>query len=235
MGGRSVNQKVAVGILKKLGLTVEIAADGDEAVKALEKNRYDLVLMDCQMPVLDGYEATELIRDPSSRVLDHQVPIIAMTANAMEGDREKCLEVGMNDYLSKPVNPQALSGILEKWLPDESEAALHVFDRRALVKRLEEDEELVQTVIDRFLEEIPLQVKTLKGFLETGYSPGVVRQARTIRSASSAVEGNALREIASWIEQAGRDDDLSGAKAGMFKLEAQLEKLKTALCDAPLK
>jgi CheY-like chemotaxis protein/signal transduction histidine kinase len=119
------NQQVAVGILKKMGLHADAVANGAEAVKALESLPYDLVLMDVLMPEMDGFEATRQIRNPYSMVRNHQIPIIAMTANAMKGDREKCLEVGMNDYLSKPVSPQALADVLEEWLPKEPHEQIH--------------------------------------------------------------------------------------------------------------
>ena len=115
-----VNQKVALAILRKLGLSAaEAVADGNEAVKALELIPYDLVLMDVQMPKMDGFEATRRIRDLESKVKNHKVPIVAITANAMRGDREQCLKAGMNDYISKPVTAQALADVLEKWLPNE--------------------------------------------------------------------------------------------------------------------
>ncbi len=117
-----VNQKVAIGILKKLGYTAEAVANGQEAVQVLETIPYHLVLMDCQMPEMDGYQATTIIRDPQSSVHDHNIPIIAMTANAMQGDREKCLRFGMSDYISKPINPAELARVLEKWLPDISKS-----------------------------------------------------------------------------------------------------------------
>jgi two-component system sensor histidine kinase/response regulator len=116
------NQQVAIGILKKLGLRADAAANGAEAVKALETLPYDLVLMDVQMPEMDGMQATRKIRDPESAVLNHQIPIIAMTAHAMQGDREKFLNAGMNDYVSKPVEPQALADVLDKWLPQDTAA-----------------------------------------------------------------------------------------------------------------
>ncbi len=111
-----VNQKVAVKLLKKMGYNSEVVANGREAVDALSNVEYDIVFMDCQMPIMDGYEATGEIRDSGSKVLNHQVPIIALTANAMKGDREKCLDAGMDDYLAKPIKPSELSGIIEKWI-----------------------------------------------------------------------------------------------------------------------
>jgi PAS domain S-box-containing protein len=113
------NQQVALGILRKLGLSADAVANGVEVLKSLETIPYDLVLMDVQMPVMDGLEATQRIREARSAVPSHGIPIIAMTAHAMQGDREKCLEAGMDDYLPKPVTPQALVEVLEKWLPKE--------------------------------------------------------------------------------------------------------------------
>jgi CheY-like chemotaxis protein len=93
-----------------------VVANGVEAVRALEMINYDLVLMDCQMPDMDGFEATAMIRDPESKVLNHKIVVIAMTANAMKGDRENCIEAGMDDYLTKPVKKDELANMLEKWV-----------------------------------------------------------------------------------------------------------------------
>ncbi len=161
------NQQVAVCIFKNLGLRVDVAANGAEALKALESLPYDLVLMDVQMPEMDGIEATRAVRDPQSHVLNHQVTIVAMTANAMQGDREKCLKAGMNDYLTKPIERPALVAVLEKWLkpngeeehavasePEErvaisnDEKELVVFDRAAFMNRMEDDADLARTVLD---------------------------------------------------------------------------------------
>ncbi len=112
-----INQKVAQKTLNNLGYAVDVVANGLEAVRALEIFNYDAVLMDCQMPEMDGFEATAAIRDPGSAVLNHQVPIIAMTANAMSEDRDHCLQAGMDDYVSKPVKKEVLSEVLHRWLP----------------------------------------------------------------------------------------------------------------------
>ena len=111
-----VNQKVGLGYLRKLGLRADAVANGLEAVRALSLIPYDLVLMDVQMPEMDGFEATGAVRDPASPVLDHAVPIIAMTAHSMRGDRERCLQAGMDDYVSKPIAPRELADALERWL-----------------------------------------------------------------------------------------------------------------------
>jgi CheY-like chemotaxis protein len=116
------NQKVALGILKKLGLRADAVANGVEALTALQTLPYDLVLMDVQMPDMDGFEATKRIRSGKVDDAHHSslsLPIIAMTANAMQGDRERCLEAGMNDYITKPVSPKALADVLELWLPKD--------------------------------------------------------------------------------------------------------------------
>lgn len=111
-----VNQAVALGVLKKLGYQADVAKNGLEALAALSRTSYHLVLMDCQMPEMDGFEAASAIRNATTDVLDPTVPIIAMTANAMQGDRELCLKAGMSDYLSKPVRQDLLKQMLEKWL-----------------------------------------------------------------------------------------------------------------------
>jgi CheY-like chemotaxis protein len=111
-----INQKVAMHLLERLGYRADAVANGLEAVKALATVPYDLVLMDVQMPEMDGLEATRVIRNPQSAVRDHEVPIIAMTAHAMKGDREKCIEAGMDDYVAKPVGRQELAEAIERRL-----------------------------------------------------------------------------------------------------------------------
>jgi PAS domain S-box-containing protein len=113
----AINQKVAQGLLKKFGVQVDLATNGEKALNSLENIPFDLVLMDCQMPVMDGFEATRQIRHSKSKVLNRDIVIIAMTANSMEGDRVKCLAVGMNDFISKPVNPHKMQEALKRWLP----------------------------------------------------------------------------------------------------------------------
>ncbi len=242
------NQQVAVGILKHLEITVDVAANGIEVVKALETFPYDLVLMDVQMPEMDGFEATRTIRDPQSQVLNHRITIVAMTAHAMQGDREKCMEAGMDDYLSKPIERPALVAVLEKWLkpkgevkqpvdsePEEKVAAsnheeeLAVFDRAAFMSRVMEDKDLARVVIDGFLGDMPGAIMQLKNHLASGDVHLVEQQAHKIKGACAVVGGEALRAVAWAMEQADKAGDMDAAQARVNDLDTQFDALKTAL------
>ena len=118
-----VNQNVAVCLLEKLGYRADVVANGLEAIEASARIRYALVLMDCQMPEMDGWKATAMIRTREQEQGTERLPIIALTANAMEGDRDKCLNAGMDDYLAKPVQLEHLRALLVKWIPDSEQAA----------------------------------------------------------------------------------------------------------------
>ena len=244
------NQQVAVGILKKLGLRADAVANGAEAVKALEALPYDLVLMDVLMPEMDGIEATREIRNPQSAVRNHQIPIIAMTAHAMQGDREKCIEAGMNDYVPKPVSPQVLAEALDKWLPREAAAATQatikpeeaalvssdeseapVFDKEGMMARMMDDENLARTVVEGFLEDIPKQIEALKSCLEAGDAPRAERQAHSIKGASANVGGTALRNLAFEMEKAGKTADLKAVAVRLPELEMQFARLKESMSE----
>ncbi len=116
-----INQRITLRLLQKLGLSADSVVNGREAVEALEKRSYDLVLMDCQMPSMDGFEATAIIRNREANT--RHTPICALTANAMEGDRERCLAAGMDDYISKPVGLEKLQKAIERWTNREDVAA----------------------------------------------------------------------------------------------------------------
>ena len=245
------NQHVALGILKKLGLTAEPVANGVESLKALESISYDLVLMDCQMPEMDGYEATRRIRHPKSDVQNHDVPIIAMTAHAMRGDREKCLEAGMDDYLSKPILLQDLSEILEKYLPRQEtttkdlldpkpspkeentaqEITVKVFDKKLLLMRMMDDEELVLTIVEGFLSDIPTQIDILKEAWRTGDLELTHRQAHSIKGAAGNVSGLQLMEAGLKLEDMMKSQDPEGVDGLITSLESKFSELKKAFRD----
>jgi signal transduction histidine kinase/CheY-like chemotaxis protein/HPt (histidine-containing phosphotransfer) domain-containing protein len=236
------NQKVALGILKKLGIPADAVTNGLEALKALESIHYDLILMDCQMPEMDGYETTKQIRNPESSVRNQNIPIIAMTANAMQGDRQKCLAAGMDDYIAKPVDPLKLAGMLDKWLsaggddqkPDRSEdcgetlnsasdslAAQHVvFDRDAVVARLLDDTELFLSLIIDFLDDVPNAVRSLQDSFDLGDLDNVKLMAHTLKGACATMGGEMVREIAKSIEHAS---DLQEGEAHMNELTRQFD------------
>ncbi|MEI6655015.1 MAG: MASE1 domain-containing protein [Verrucomicrobiota bacterium] len=242
------NQLVAQSILKKLGLRADAVANGAEALKALETLPYDLVLMDVQMPEMGGFEATRLIRSPLSAVRNPQVPVIAMTAHALAGDREQCLQAGMDDYVSKPVSPQSLAAVLKKWLPKENPpnplirpAPMHrdarpspltpppaaVFDQAGMTARLLHDTSLVRTVSQSFLLDAPRQIAALKDHLESGDSPAATRQAHSLKGAAANIGGEHLREIIYQMEQAAGDPP--AAASLLPELEARFTTLKAAI------
>ncbi len=121
-----VNQKVILHVLKKMGHQVNVVSNGNEAIKALSSSYYDLILMDIQMPEMDGFETTKHIRNARSSVYNHQIPIIALTASALKGDSARCIEVGMNDYITKPFKPLMLAEKIRVWCPcDKSDSIGH--------------------------------------------------------------------------------------------------------------
>jgi PAS domain S-box-containing protein len=236
-----INQQVALGILKKLGLSADAVADGQEVLHALERLPYDLVLMDVQMPVMGGYEATRNIRDPESRVLDHDIPVIAMTANAMAGDREKCLEAGMNGYVPKPVDPLTLAKELEKWLikgpgsltvtggDPPSGGFTGIFNREEFLERVLGDEDLAETIMAEFLADMPAQIKTMRSYIEQNKSEQAGAQAHKIKGAAGNLSATALRDISRLMEEAAKATDLETLNQLMPQLENCFNELKTVM------
>ncbi len=239
------NQKVALGILEKLGYRADAVANGLEAVQALETIPYDLVLMDCQMPEMDGFEATGAIRDLEEKSKSDDpllatgcshVPIVAMTANAMQGDREKCLDAGMDDYIAKPVNPNDLVDVIEKWLgPGREEASgakedkaaeektIIVFDSSDILARLMGDRDLVKDVLAGYVEDMPRRFARLHEALEKDDAPLVRRHAHTIKGASANIGAYALRDLAAHMEKSVQAGDMETVSRLFPQLDEQLE------------
>ena len=248
------NQKVAQGLLKKMGLRADTAANGAEALRALEAIPYSLVLMDVQMPEMDGFAATRRIRDPQSQVINHQLPVIAMTAHALQGDRERCLEMGMDDYVSKPVSSQSLATILERWLPREehpphplstgleripmprlhSPPAPVLFNKKAILNRCMNDEELVRDVMRGFLSDIPRQLEQLRSYRACGDLAGVARQAHTIKGAAGNASAEALHGVAIQVEKTIQAGDTAALDLGIKQMEHEFSRLhQSILTDFP--
>ena len=234
----ATNQQVALSILQKLGFHADTVADGRQAVRALETGSYDIVLMDVQMPLMDGFEATRAIRSGETKVPNRRIPIIAMTAHAMKGDRERCLEAGMDDYVSKPIAPQDLAEALERCLvpvlaaePGRFEGP-PVFDRPALLARLMGDEDLVKEITAGFLADMPRQIQKLKGLIDQGDAGSAGGQAHAIKGAAANVGGLALSAAANDMEKLGRAGRLREAAALLPQLERQFDLLKARMQEA---
>jgi signal transduction histidine kinase/DNA-binding response OmpR family regulator/HPt (histidine-containing phosphotransfer) domain-containing protein len=241
----ATNQEVALAILGKLGWHVDVANNGKEALQALEKVPYDLVLMDVQMPEMDGFEATRRIRGPNSTVLNPNIPVIAMTAYAMAGDPEKCFAAGMNDYISKPIDPQALAEALDKWLAavidgatgkasmadknpvnPEPQTAVPVFNTKDFVRRMMGDEGVARRVVNGFLSDLPNQIEKLKDLAAREETDAAGKQAHSIKGAANNVGGSALGSVASEIEKAGKAGDLPAILSRLPELDLQFVQLK---------
>ncbi|NCC63927.1 MAG: response regulator, partial [Spirochaetia bacterium] len=230
------NQQVALGILKKLGLQASGVFNGVEALQMIKTGAFNLVLMDVQMPQMDGLEATRRIRRMNEPYRD--IVIIAMTAHAMQGDREKCLDAGMNDYIAKPVTPEALLEVLNRWLPqgssfqDSNDTATAVqteqrtWNREALFERMMQDEELVKAIVEGFLDDMPKQIQLLKGYAEAEDLKMLERQAHTIKGAAANMGAEALRVLALELEEdsrQGNTDVLADLLSDLEKAYAELE------------
>jgi len=237
-----VNEMVALAMLARLGFTADPVPNGARAIEALQATNYDLVLMDCEMPVLDGYEATRRIRNAAFGALNPRVPIIAVTANAMPGDRERCIRSGMDDYLAKPIDPDELASALTKWIGQHAALQEHVettavsakrvdevFDRASLMKRLSGNEVLAQRLITEFLGDTPSQLLILRNLLEAGDTPGARRQAHKLKGAAATLSAGALREVAFQAEQAAMAGQLEKLGDLLATMEGEFDRVKGVL------
>lgn len=236
-----INQKVISSILERIGYHVDIVGNGKDALTALEQQNYNLVFMDCQMPVLDGYEATGEIRNPDSRVIDHTVPVIALTGHAMDGDMEKYINAGMNDYLPKPVKPRELSNMIDKWLfgheplreghvliPSVSTEE-EIFDLSILMDNFSENKELIIGIIDDYYRYMPEKISELKTACDNGDAASVRHKAHTIKGSSANVGAVAVQRIAHQIEISGEAEDLTNVGALLSQLDEQFKALENII------
>ncbi len=247
-----VNQKVALRILEKLGHSADLAGNGLEAVAALHRQPYDIVLMDVQMPELDGLAATRRIR--ADLPPDRQPWIIAMTANALEGDREKCLTAGMDDYVSKPVRVVALQKALEKGaaavgsrgkrrarrgeaedaVPDPAPDAPPAVDT-AFLDDLREGEEpgeepgIVEELVQIFLEDTPLQIDGMRRAASAGDAEGLHRAAHTLKGSSASIGAGPLSALCQEVDLLAKKGTTEGVEPLLEKIEAEFARVREAL------
>jgi signal transduction histidine kinase/CheY-like chemotaxis protein len=208
-----VNQKVITGMLAKFQVVPDIVDNGQLALDKLEQSTYDLILMDCQMPVLDGYQAVRELRRREIAQGSTRQAVVALTAHALTGEREKCLAAGMDDYLTKPITWASLAEILARWLevpsateqlPTERGVATMVWDKTATLKGLGGDEELLGDMITSFLAEMPGQLSTLQVSQEQGDLSALADVAHSIKGAVSYFYAPGIRDCAVRLEQAAR-------------------------------
>jgi signal transduction histidine kinase/CheY-like chemotaxis protein len=228
-----VNQKVASRLLAKLGYRSEVAANGREALEALYRTHFDLVLMDCQMPEMDGFEATRAVRRREATTGVH-VPIIAMTANAMAGDREQCLEAGMDDYIAKPVQPSALDTMIEKWTGAArpvkvNEPPLDRESLNALKATLSSGGGSLEQRIDAFLAEAPELLRAVEQAAGSSDYTALLRETRTFQALSEDMAAAQLARFLFELEMLARGEDQAALPRALERVGGEVPRVCRAL------
>ncbi|MBA2714940.1 MAG: response regulator, partial [Rubrobacteraceae bacterium] len=244
-----INQKVAVKMLERLGYRADVAADGLEAVEAISRVPYHAILMDVQMPEMDGYEATAEIKRREEGE-GRRTPIIAMTANAMQGDREKALEAGMDDYVPKPVKPGELEVVLKRWIPQEEEKDVSItiaeaeeedgivtpeatedpLDRPIIENLLElGGSDLLSELAKMFFEDTKSGLTVLREAVQGDDAPTVERVAHTLKGSSGNMGAKGMARICGELQEVGAAGDLARAPALLGHLEEEFGRVRPAL------
>ncbi|MEO0443230.1 MAG: response regulator, partial [Pseudomonadota bacterium] len=235
-----INQEVARGLLEAMGYGIDIANNGKEAIDILSKdNHFSIVLMDCQMPEMDGFEATQKIRQGST--LRSDITIIAMTANAMKGDKERCLDSGMNDYLSKPVDPEKLGHCLSQWLnkPDNStlpkeeitmsDESTAVWDQEGFMKRIMNNQTIANKLIDLFKTDTPKTIAELEQAVNAENANEAGLLAHKLKGSVGNLGGIELAELAKKIEEAGKSEKIEEIKHLWVNVRPQYDRLLSTI------
>jgi len=231
----AVNQKLAIRLLEKRGHQVTLAANGRQALSALEKTSFDLVLMDVQMPEMDGLEATRLLREREQGTGKHQ-PVVAMTALVMKGDRERCIEAGMDGYLSKPIRPQELDEVLDSYVTRErvdfaaeSEAVAEPLESAVcateLLERIDGDRAFLAELLALFRDDYPVQVRAAREAVKTGNAEALQRAGHALKGALANLAAPASSRLAGQLESMGRSGDIQFAAGKLADMEAELERV----------
>jgi PAS domain S-box-containing protein len=238
-----VNQKLAVRILHRRGHTVVVANNGVEALEALDRQTFDVVLMDVQMPAMSGFEATAAIRQ-IEKLSGRHVPIIAMTAHAMAGDRERCLEAGMDDYVSKPINPRVLFEVLDRVttrgatpvpppaarVPQTADRAeTPALDVAAALERIDGDQELLAEVAGLFRRDCPVMLENIRDAIDRQDAVALEREAHKLKGSLGAFSAKPAFEAALRLEVLGERRNLQEAVGAYQLLEAEIDRLAPIL------
>jgi PAS domain S-box-containing protein len=232
-----VNQKVALKQLQSLGYNADVAANGQEVLALLKKDPYDLILMDCQMPVLDGIATTQAIRH-QYKSHQHQPIIVAMTANAMKEDKQMCFDAGMNDYLSKPVIKEKLAAILEHWscrlnqsvsVPSLINDSLDFIDWQQLHQLSEGSKEFELELLQMFVEDTQARLEALKLAIAAADFLQVEQQAHHLKGASANIGAKTMYPSTAMLEQKARTQDLTGSDELLADIIASHERIQAFL------
>jgi len=236
-----VNQEVAIAMLQRIGLQYKVAANGQQALDLLLENTFDVILMDCQMPVMDGFEATARIRQNELASGSAKCPIIALTANAIVGDREMCLSKGMDDYLSKPFSMEQLHEILSHWL-DKWEVANEITQSLVSAPALEIDKKVIEQlkrlgdgllprVLQLFYETTPALLITLQDAITTNNSELLYKTAHSIKNSAANLGITELTEKCRDLESLAQKGSLEGAKDLLLSINESYARALVALSD----
>ena len=233
-----INQKVAAAMLEKKGHRITVADNGLKALEALDGARFDLILMDVQMPEMGGFEATAAIRQREADSGEH-IPIVAMTAHAMKGDRERCLEAGMDGYVSKPIRPDKLFEAIAELAPapdapqdcQDAPGDDNVLHTERLMTNLDGDMELLAELVAIFQEDYPPRLARLREGLEYGDREVVKAEAHTLKGAVGNFGAQAAYEAALSLERAGKEGDWEAVRLACADLDREIKRLLSALED----
>jgi signal transduction histidine kinase/DNA-binding response OmpR family regulator len=232
-----INQKLATRMLEKRNHTVVVAANGKEALTALEQASFDLVLMDMQMPEMDGFEATTLLRQSEQGTGDHQ-PVVAMTALAMHGDRERCLAVGMDGYLSKPIRPQELDDLLDGYITQKAgsepstgvaPSASSSVDVKQLLDLLDDDRALLGELVELFRADYPNHLSAAQKAIKGANFVELEHAAHTLKGTLGNLSAQQASTLAYELEAMGKGHDLSRAQETLDKLRSEIKRVASAL------
>jgi two-component system, sensor histidine kinase and response regulator len=224
-----VNQKVAVGQLSHLGYEAAVVGSGAEAIEAVRRRPYDLILLDCQMPDIDGYDVARTIRKMDNQT--RRIPIVAMTAHAMEGEREKCLAAGMDDYLAKPVSTQRLSTVLVRWLGTR-EAVVDSEKIAGLQQLARANPSFMRDITGLFREDALVRIHELRDSASRADAEMIARAAHSLKSSSGNIGAARMYSLCATIESSARQGNLEGVADMVEQLATELDRALLALAQS---
>jgi CheY-like chemotaxis protein/HPt (histidine-containing phosphotransfer) domain-containing protein len=226
----TINQKLAVGMLSKFGYVADLASNGADAVEMARRNPYDLVFMDLQMPVMDGLEATRRIH--AALPAGQRPRIVAMTANALPSDRQRCIDAGMDDYIAKPILPAAVQALLEKWAPQRAPAPdpdAGLLNEPVLRELAALGEQMLKGLVDDWLREAPAVVGAMKQHAHDGDPAEVARRAHKLGGTSASLGASGVAEVCYRIEEQVRGGDASALPSLIDELEMRFARTRAVL------